>query len=79
MPYNLDSPNRLLEPFDPANPAKWFVLEAIQIESEPVRKVLHQVAGNLSEFVKWPARAVLLWDGCDRRRPVDKTEIPPLP
>jgi hypothetical protein len=74
MPYNLDSPNGLLEPFDPNNPAKWFVLEAVQIESEPVRNVLHQVAGHLDEFLRWPARAVLLWEDCDRRRPVGKNQ-----
>jgi hypothetical protein len=74
MPYNLNSPNRLLEPFDPTNVAKWLVSEAIQIDSEPVRNVLFQVAGNLNEFVKWPARAVLLWEGCDRRRPDNKNQ-----
>jgi hypothetical protein len=66
MPYNLESPNTLLEPIDPSNVARWFVRETLQIESEPVRHVLHHVAGNLAEFVQWPLRAVLLWDGCDR-------------
>jgi hypothetical protein len=74
MPYNLGSPNGLLEPFNPIDAAKWFVLEAIQIESEPVRNVLHQVAGHLNEFVKWPGRAILLWEGCDRKRPDDKKQ-----
>jgi hypothetical protein len=50
------------------NLEEWFRLETIQIGSEPVRNVLHQVARHLDEFVKWPAQAVLLWEGCDRRR-----------
>ena len=66
MPYNLDSPNGLVEPFDATNPARWFVREASQVESEPLRQILQLVAGNLMEFIRWPARAMLLWDGCDR-------------
>lgn len=69
MPYNLDSPNGLLEPLDVTNPARWFVRETLQIESETVRQILHQSAGNLSELVHWPARAILLWEGCDRITP----------
>jgi hypothetical protein len=74
MPYNLDSPNGILDPYNPENPARWFVLETVQIQSEPVRKVLHDVARNLNEFVRWPERAVLLWDGCDRRPPDGKKQ-----
>lgn len=36
--------------------------------------MVHEVAGHLNEFVRWPARAVLLWEGCDRRRPEDKKQ-----
>jgi hypothetical protein len=60
MPYNLESPNTLLEPIDPSNVARWFVRETVQTESEPVRHVLHHVAGNLADFVQWPLRAVPL-------------------
>jgi hypothetical protein len=74
MPYNLQSPNTLLEPIDPADVADWFVQETLQIESEAVRHVLHHVAGNLKEFVQWPTRAVLLWQGCDRIRPEGKKQ-----
>ena len=69
MPYNLGSPNGLLEPLDLANMARWFVRETLQIESEAVRHVLHHVAGHLDDFVRWPTRAMLLWDGCDRVAP----------
>jgi hypothetical protein len=74
MPYNLESPNTLLEPIDPSNVARWFVRETAQIESEPVRHVLHHVAGHLADFVQWPQRAVLLWDGCDRCPPEGKKQ-----
>ena len=74
VPYNLDSPNGLLEPFDNSNVAGWFVRETLQIESKTVRHVAHQVGGNLNDFVHWPARAMLLWDGCDRVPPVGKKQ-----
>ena len=74
MPYNLDSPNGLLEPFDASNPAKWFVRETMQIDSEPVRNVVRHVALHLKEFIHWPERAVLLWEGCDRKSPDGKKQ-----
>lgn len=69
MPYNLDSPNGLLEPVDLSNVARWFVRETLQIESEHVRQIVQHVGGTLNEFVRWPTRAFLLWDGCDRIAP----------
>lgn len=74
MPYNLNSPNELLEPVDLTNMARWFVHETLQIESESIRHVLHHVGGNLTDFVHWPARAMLLWEGCDRRPPEGKKQ-----
>jgi len=72
MPYNLDSPNGLLEPADLSNMARWFVRETLQVKSETIRHVLHQVGGNLNDFVHWPKRAVLFWKGCDRKPPEGK-------
>jgi hypothetical protein len=69
MPYNLESPNGLLEPIDRENIEGWYVQETVQIESEAVRKVLHHVAGHLDQFVRWPVRTILLRHGCDRVRP----------
>jgi hypothetical protein len=74
VPYNLESPNALLEPIDPSNIERWYVRETVQVESEPVRHVLHHVAGHLKDFVQWPQRAVLLWDGCDRCPPTGKKQ-----
>jgi hypothetical protein len=53
-----------MKPIDPDNLDEWFNSEAKQIESESFRNILQQVVGNLDEFVKWPSRAVLLWEGC---------------
>ena len=36
MPYNLESPNTLLEPIDPSNIERWFHRETIQID-KPVK------------------------------------------
>ena len=69
MPYNLAAPNGLLAPVDLANTERWFDSESSQIEPESLRLVLHHVTSNLNDFVRWPARAMLLWEGCDRITP----------
>ena len=74
MPYNLESPNTLLEPIDPANLALWYINETIQVEPESVRHVLQHVGNNINDFVQWPQRAVLLWDECDRCKPEGKKQ-----
>jgi hypothetical protein len=74
MPYNLSSPNALLEPIDSTNIARWYVRETAKIESDAVRHVLHHVGGHLADFVQWPTRAVLLWEGCDRIPPAGKRQ-----
>jgi hypothetical protein len=66
VPYNLDSPNGLLEAVDLLNVARWFVRETLQIKSEHVRHIVQHAGGTLNESVRWPTRAVLLWDSCDR-------------
>src|SRR5208283_1289645 len=63
------APNRLHEPVDLANMEDWLDRETSQIESEALRHVLRIVTGSLSEFVRWPERALLLWEGCDRIAP----------
>ena len=74
MPYNLASPNGLIDPVDPANVARWLDLECLQIESEAIRHVVLHVAGNLKEFLHWPEHAVLLWQGCNRVKPEGKKQ-----
>jgi len=74
VPYNLDSPNGLLDPVDLSNLARWFVRETLQIESEHVRHIVQRVGGTLNEFVRWPTRAALLWDSCNRIAPEGKKQ-----
>jgi hypothetical protein len=66
MPYNLDSPNGLVNPIDFNNVEGWLISESLQIDSSPIRHVVQFVAANLDAFVYWPQRAVLLWQSCDR-------------
>jgi hypothetical protein len=79
MPYNLQSPNTLLEPIDPANIEHWYVRETVQVKPEAVRHVLHHVVCHLADFVQWPQHAVLLWDGCDRCKPPKKQKYHQYP
>jgi hypothetical protein len=69
MPYNLKSPKGLIEPVDFADMTGWFARETEQATGEPLRLVLRSVANHLKDFVKWPDRALLLWEGCDRKVP----------
>lgn len=66
MPYNLESPNSLLEPIDSGNIGRWYEREILQEESQAVRHVLLHVGNHLTDFVQWPVRALLLWNGCNR-------------
>jgi hypothetical protein len=66
VPYNLSSPNGLLEPCKLDDLDGWFVKELSQVSSEPERAVLQSVEAKLSDFVRWADEAVLLWPGCDR-------------
>jgi hypothetical protein len=44
----------------------WLEDEAASIPDEAHRRVILDVGRNLDSFVKWPIRAELLWEGCDR-------------
>jgi hypothetical protein len=66
VPYNLLSPNGLLEPCKLDDLDGWFAKELVQVPSEPERAVLQSVEANLNTFVQWPSEAILLWPDCDR-------------
>lgn len=74
MPYNLASPNYLLEPVDLSNLSGWFEREITQVESQAIRQVVRHINVHLSDFVRWPSRALLLWEGCDRVVPRGKKQ-----
>lgn len=46
----------------------WFSQECKAESNKSARGILQEVAGQLAEYVRWPQRAELLWNGCDRTR-----------
>jgi hypothetical protein len=44
----------------------WLEDEVSSVPDEAHRRVILEVNANVDSFVKWPTRAELLWDGCDR-------------
>lgn len=67
--FNLASPNQIRANCDLTQIEKWFEQEARAVEAGSMRQVVCQVAGGLHAFVRFPKRAVLLWQGCDRVAP----------
>jgi hypothetical protein len=74
MPYNLESRNGLLEPIDLQNLDGWYARETVQVEQESIRHVMQHVGKHLSDFIRFPNRALLLWQGCDRVKPDGKKQ-----
>jgi hypothetical protein len=66
MPYNLASPSGIVEPCDVNDLAGWLERELRQVPTPAERSVLTTVATQLDAFVRWPAKALLLWHGCNR-------------
>jgi len=69
MPYNLGSPNGIVEPIDIADLASWFTGELAQVSNLNERRVLEVVGADLDSFVRWPKEALLLWPTCTRIPP----------
>ncbi len=74
MAFNLDSPNGICAPCNIANLDAWLENEMQVLPSSTVREILKLVCTNLDEFISWPAEAILLWQGCDRIKPVGKKQ-----
>jgi hypothetical protein len=74
MPYNLSSPNGIVEPCDLACLEEWFERELTQVPAPAERSVLKITAGELGSFVEWTPGAILLWPGCDRVPPPGKKQ-----
>lgn len=70
--FNLTSPTSLYRECDLKDLDHWMHGELRKVEESAVRSVLNTVCKNLSEFVLFPPRAVLLWKGCNRVRPPGK-------
>lgn len=66
MPYNLSSPNGIVERCALSDLDRWFQRELAQVSSKPEKRVLAEVAANLESFVRWAGEALLLWPTCNR-------------
>jgi hypothetical protein len=72
--FNLDSPNQILATHNLEKIDQWFEGEAKAVEDELIRQVICHMASHLDAFVRFPKRAVLLWQGCDRIAPEGKKQ-----
>ncbi|MDP9268247.1 MAG: hypothetical protein M3P27_07975 [Acidobacteriota bacterium] len=79
MPYNVASRNALVHPVPAKNLKRWFARELRYVKPVAARKLLRHVFTHLDEFVSWPEQAVLLWQGCDRRKPPGKQRYHAFP
>lgn len=66
MGNNFTSPNSVVTAPELANLSGWLAREIESIEPPTVRALLALVADSLDSLVRFPTRALLLWDGCGR-------------
>lgn len=72
--YNLHSPSAIQSKCLPENSVEWLKTEVACVSSASIRAVIQTVSNNLADFVRFPQRAVLLWDGCNRVAPEGKRQ-----
>lgn len=76
---NLTSPQQIASPCDLADIEGWIKSELKVIKNKHERKLVSIVIGNLDDFVKFPKKAVLMWEGCDRVAPKGKMKYHKFP
>lgn len=67
--FNLESPNQLSQKCVLNDLTTWALAEANSVIEPAPRECIATVCKSLDAFVRWPAKAILLWDGCDRVAP----------
>ena len=67
--FNLESPNQLSQKCALEDLTTWALTEANSVADFAPRECIATVCKSLDAFVRWPAKAVLLWNGCDRIAP----------
>ena len=67
--FNLESPNRLSQKCVFDDLTAWALAEASSVADSAPCECIATVCKSLDAFVRWPAKAVLLWNGCDRIPP----------
>jgi hypothetical protein len=63
---NLDSPSNITLNCDLSDLNSWFQEESEQISNVKIRDIVLGVCFSIDDFVCWPLKAELLWEGCDR-------------
>src|SRR5438552_13202091 len=71
---NLASPNQIRTRHNLEEIDQWFENEVQAVEDKYIRQAICHLSGNLNAFVRFPKRAVLLWQGCDRIAPEGKKQ-----
>jgi hypothetical protein len=72
--FNLESPNQLSQVCNLDNLTEWALHETESVTDSAQRECIATVCKSLNSFVQWPARAVLLWNGCDRITPLGERQ-----
>lgn len=69
LKFNLESPNQLSKRCMLNDLTGWVLAEASLMTDPAPRECIAAVCKSLDAFVRWPAKAVLLWNDCDRITP----------
>ena len=72
--FNLDPPSKLSQGCKFDDLTEWALREAESVADSAQRECISTVCKSLNSFVQWPARAVLLWNGCDRIAPAGERQ-----
>jgi hypothetical protein len=70
MGNNLTSPNSITTPCDLDDLSGWYDREVSAVEADSIRAILLLLGRHVDDVVRWAAKPVLLWDGCDRVVPL---------
>jgi hypothetical protein len=67
--FNLYSPNQISRACTLDDLITWALTEAGSVTDSAPRECITIVCKSLDAFVRWPTKAILLWNGCDRVAP----------
>ena len=72
--FNLESPNQLSQKCGMEDLIAWALSETNSVAESAPRECIANVCKSLDAFVQWPAKPVLLWNGCDRIAPAGQRQ-----
>jgi len=68
MSYNLGSKNNIKAPINRNNLSEWFENEIKDLEPH-IQEIILKIFSNTESLCNFPQKALLLWEGCDRKKP----------